>query len=114
MGLMLFCHYYNFYLRLVTPVVERIFRIIDRVICNQAPTSSLYRSLSAFHQRKSQPTSFFRVLQLGIISLFNLFRPSVAFHMKNSHSFILHSKTNDWFLYEMQHWVEMGQKSPIV
>ena len=31
----------------------------------------------------------------------NLFLPSVAFHI-----FVLHSKTNDWFLYETQHWAK--------
>ena len=113
MGLMLFCHYYNFYLRLVTPVVERIFRIIWQLIALSVTKLPPPHFIEVY-QRKSQPTSFFRILQLGVISLFNLFRPSVAFHMKNSHSFILLSKTNDWFLYEMQNWVEMGQKSPIV
>ena len=35
------------------------------------------------------------------------FQPSVAFHIETSHL----SKTNDWFLYETQHWVEMGYAS---
>ena len=31
---------------------------------------------------------------------FNLSQSSVAFHIKTSH---LHCKSNDWFVYEMQH-----------
>ena len=32
----------------------------------------------------------------------------VAFHIETSH-LICMCKSNDWFLYEMQHWTEMYQ-----
>ena len=35
--------------------------------------------------------------------LFNSFQPSVTFIEE------ILSKTNDWFLYETQHWFEIGQ-----
>ena len=34
--------------------------------------------------------------------LFKPFQPSVGFHLETSHF------ANDWFLYELQRWVEMG------
>ena len=36
----------------------------------------------------------------------NTFQPIVAFHIETS--FNLHCKSNDWFLYEMQHYTEKG------
>ena len=38
--------------------------------------------------------------------LFDPFQPSVVSY-KNQ-SFVLLCKTNDWFLHETQHWIEMG------
>ena len=49
----------------------------------------------------------------------NLFHLSLAFHIETSHLICsrisyrnqlldLQSKSNYWFLYEMQHWAEMG------
>ena len=34
--------------------------------------------------------------------------PSVSVSYRN-HSFDFFSKSNDWFLYEMQHWAEIGR-----
>ena len=36
----------------------------------------------------------------------NLFHPSVALHIETSY-LIWNCKSNDWFLYESQHWAEM-------
>ena len=41
---------------------------------------------------------------------FNLFQPSVAFHMETSHLICNADQTNGFF-YEMQHWAEMGSAS---
>ena len=35
----------------------------------------------------------------------NPFQPSATFHIEAKY---LKCKSNDWFLYEMQHWAEMG------
>ena len=34
------------------------------------------------------------------------FQPKVAFHIETSHLFCF--KSNDWFIYEIQLWIEMG------
>ena len=40
---------------------------------------------------------------------FNPFQPSVIFHKMETSPFICkYCKSNDWFLYEMQHWDEIA------
>ena len=71
------------------------------------------RSACLVAQRKSQnflSTSFFYLKKGSSIGatneVVNPFQPSLAFHTETSHLF--HCKTNDWFLYEVKHWAEMG------
>ena len=40
-------------------------------------------------------------------NMVNPFQSSIAFHIETSHLFCS-AKINDWFLYETQHWAEMG------
>ena len=45
---------------------------------------------------------------LNVFCTLNPIQPSVALHIETSYLF---RKTNDWFLYEMQHWAEMGKSN---
>ena len=46
----------------------------------------------------------FVTLFINIINV-DLFQPSDAFFKETSHLICMHSKSNDWLPYEMQHWV---------
>ena len=37
----------------------------------------------------------------------NIFQPSPAFHIETYHLICTASKSNDWFLYEIQHWAKI-------
>ena len=41
------------------------------------------------------------------LKVFTPYQPSIVFHIEDHH-LLLQSKINYWFLYEMQHWAEMG------
>ena len=52
-------------------------------------------SFDAFQQISGQ------LVQAEKLTCINLFQPSVGFHEETS-------KISDWFLFEIQHWTEMG------
>lgn len=42
-----------------------------------------------------------RLVEAEVLPCINLSQSSVAFHLEAS-------KTSDWFLFEIEHWVDMG------